>query len=104
MLEGRRLEGLLVVLGVAEIAQAVVVVVDFEADLAGVEHGLGIVTALIAVVGAIEVESLYVGLMEVVHCEIVVALTVEAAAARLVVVPVSMLAAKYRHTDRIQCP
>ena len=92
------------VLGVVEIAQAVEAVVDLEADLAGVESGLVVVRALIAVVAAIEVKSLWVGLMEVVHYEIVVALTVEAAAARLVAVPVSMLAANYRRTDRIQCP
>ena len=104
MLEGRRLEGLLVVLGVVEIAQAVEAVVGLEADLAEVEPGPGVVRALIAVVAAIEVKSLWVGLMEVVHCEIVVALTVEVAAARLVAVPISMLAAKYRHMDRIQCP
>ena len=38
-----------------------------------------------------------------VHCEIVVALTVEAASARLVAVPVSMPAAKYKRMGRTQC-
>ena len=42
--------------------------------------------------------------MVVVHCEIVVALTVEAGSEPSVAVPVSMPAAYYRRTDRTQCP
>ena len=42
--------------------------------------------------------------MEAVHCEIVGGLTVEATPARLVAVPVSVLAAMYRRTDHIQWP
>lgn len=104
MIEGRQLVGLWVVLDVVETVPAVEDVADFEADRAGVEPGLGIVRGLIAVVVAIEFVGPWAGPMVVVHCEIVVALTVEAGSEPSVAVPVSMPAAYYRRTDRTQCP
>ena len=104
MIEGRLPVVLSVVLDVVETEQAVGVVVDFGAGRVGVEPEIGTVGGLVAVAVAIELESPLAVPMEIIHCEIVVALTVEAASAPLVAVLVSMPAEKYRRTDRTQCP
>lgn len=104
MIEERRPVGLSVVLDVVEIVRVVGVVAGSEVGQVGVGPGSGIVRGLIVAVVAIGLENPWVGPMEVVHFQIVVALTVGVPAARFVAGPVSTPAAKYTRMDRTQCP